>query len=86
MNNKILIPIDHISDEFSDYPFLDAPVGSWNYSLDGYNGYEQILIEDMSKKHKKNCINMIETTYIPRCENNDILELLHTKISELLEE
>jgi len=36
-----LIHIDDISEEFSDYPFLDAPEGYWNISKEGYNGYEQ---------------------------------------------
>jgi len=48
-----LIPIDGIREELDSYPFLDAPKGYWNLSKDGYNGFEQVMIEDMSEKHKK---------------------------------
>jgi hypothetical protein len=78
-----LIPIDEIRKELDAYPFLDAPEGYWNVSKDGYNGYEQILIEDMSEKHKKNSIKMIKEKYIPICNNDEILELLNQKIDEL---
>ena len=80
-----LIPIDDISEELGDYPFLDAPEGYWNVSKEGYNGFEQTYIGDMTEKHKKNCINMIKKQYIPRCNDDDILELLNTKIEELQE-
>jgi hypothetical protein len=78
-----LIPVDDINEEFDDYPFLDAPEGYWNVSKEGYNGYEQTAIEDMSKKHIKHCIKLLENTYIPRCNDADILELLNEKLEEL---
>lgn len=79
-----LIPINEIGEEFGDYPFLDAPEGYWNVSKEGYNGFEQIAIEDMTQKHKQNCIKMINERYIPLFRNQeDILELFERKISEL---
>jgi len=79
-----LIPINEIGEEFDDFPFLDAPEGYWNVSKEGYNGFEQIAIEDMTEKHKQNCIKMINDRYIPRYKNQkDILELFEQKIREL---
>lgn len=79
-----LIPTDEISKELSEFPFLDAPEGYWNTGKEGFNGFEQIAIEDMNKRHKNNCVRMIEEKYIPRYGNKkDILELLEQKIQEL---
>jgi hypothetical protein len=63
---------------------LNAPEGYWNLSKEGYNGFEQVLIEDMTEGHKKNCINMINDKYIPKYRNQkDILGLFEQKIREL---
>jgi len=40
-------------------------------------------IDDMSAKHKKNCINLVEKTYLPRCRDEDMEKLLKKKIEEL---
>lgn len=55
-----LIHIDDISKELEAVPFLDAPEGYWNYSKEGFNGFEQIAIRDMTEKHIKNSIAMIK--------------------------
>ncbi|MFY4756389.1 hypothetical protein ACOTVZ_02950 [Aliarcobacter butzleri] len=82
-----LIKIDDISKELEAVPFLDAPEGYWNYGKDGYNGFEQIAISDMTKDHIRNSINMIKKKYIPHySEGDNILELLEKKIEELEEE
>ena len=81
-----LIDIDDISEEFKALPFLDAPKGYWNQSREDYHGYEQILIKDMSQKHKKNCIRMIQDKYIPHYRSKKhLLNLLEQKIKELEE-
>ncbi|MFW2600184.1 hypothetical protein [Aliarcobacter butzleri] len=82
-----LIKIDDISKELEAVPFLDAPEGYWNQSKDGFNGFEQIAISNMSKDHIRNSINMIKKKYIPHySEGDNILELLEKKIEELEEE
>ena len=80
---KRLIPVNEINEEFLDYPFLDAPEGCWNQSEDDYNGFAQVQIKDMSERHKENCINLLNKTYIPMCNDDDILELLEQKVKEL---
>lgn len=82
-----LIKIDDIRKELEDVPFIDAPDGYWNKSKDGFNGFEQIAISDMTEEHIKNSINMIRKKYIPHYSDGDyILELLEKKIEELEEE
>jgi len=81
-----LTHVDDISEEFEELPFLDVPEGYWNQSKDGYNGFEQISIDDMSEKHKKNCIKMIQNQYIPIYRSKEyLLGLLEQKIKELEE-
>ena len=80
-----LIPVENISEKFNSYPFLDAPKGYWNQSEDGYNGFSQVCIKDMTEKHRENSINLLNKIYIPRCNDDDILELLKQKIEELQE-
>ncbi|MCT7576462.1 hypothetical protein [Aliarcobacter butzleri] len=82
-----LIKIDDISKELEAVPFLDAPEGYWNQSKDGFNGFEQIAISDMSERHITNSINMIKNQYIPNYRKKEyILKLLEKKIEELEEE
>lgn len=82
-----LIKIDDISKELEDVPFIDAPEGYWNQSKDGFNGFEQIAISDMSERHITNSINMIKNQYIPNYRKKEyILKLLEKKIEELEEE
>lgn len=81
-----LTPVDDISEEFKDLPFLDVPEGYWNLSKDGYNGFERVSINSMSEQHKKHCISMIEKQYFPKYRGKeDILEILERKIQELSE-
>lgn len=82
-----LIKIDDISKELGDVPFLDAPYRYWNQGKDGFNGFEQIAISDMSERHIINSINMLKNQFIPIYSKNEyIFKLLEEKIQELEEE
>jgi hypothetical protein len=78
-----LIHDDEINEKFSDYPFLDAPKGYWNVAKDGYDGYVQTSIRDMTIYHRNNCMQLLKNSYIPTCSDDIILHLLNQKIEEL---